>query len=135
MDGGNYCFFGSQQTVFTTGHPQVIITKLNLLSDFNRVNQSVSGNHKQLIENTLSLTLSPNPVQNIISIAIKENGLLAKEENYTIVFKNLTSNRIVMKKLYRSNTPIDISSLEKGLQIVEVINSKGEKAGSKFIKL
>lgn len=135
MDFGNNCSFGSQQTVFYTGHPQVIITKLNLLSDFNRVNQTAVGNHKQSIENIISFKLSPNPSKNIINIDIKENGLLAKEANYKIIFKNFISNRIVTKKLYHSNTPIDISSLEKGLQIIEVINSKGEKAGSKFIKL
>lgn len=135
MDGGNYCSFGSQQTFFTTGHPQVIITKLNLLSDFNRINQTTVLNPEQILENTLNLKLSPNPAENFIKIDIEENGLLANNETYTIVFKNLISNRVVARNHYRSNNPIDISSLEKGLQIVEVINAKGRKAGTKFIKL
>jgi hypothetical protein len=107
---------------------EVILTKLNINTDFNRMLQT--ENKLQNIINP-SFSITPNPSKSEIFI----NSInLNPKSKYSIVIGNtITKNQIVIKN-YSLNTPINIMKLQKGINFVTLIDDLGNKFSSTLIK-
>ncbi len=108
-----------------------------MLNDFslrsNNIAQEVKKNNNTISD--LQLSIFPNPSFENLNLDIKRNNHPENIQSYTVIFKNLITNKTTIKQNYFPNSLIDVSNLELGQYFVEVINTKGEKAGSNFIKL
>jgi hypothetical protein len=129
-----------QVNSFNSSRFMMSLFKLNLNTDFSRSanNQSIlvpENSITKAITNSFSVVISPNPANNNLKVDIKVTDKANTNDTYTLIFKNTITNRSIVKKGYKSANAIDISSFEKGVHYAEIINSKGEKIDSKFIKL
>lgn len=115
---------------------QMNLFKFNLVQDFSRnANPLITQTIKSITTNQLLATISPNPSKNSISIKIIETKKLNTNEKYSLFFKNNFTNTTIVKRDYISGNQIDISTLQRGLNYIEIINSKGEKTVVDFLKL
>jgi len=79
--------------------------------------------------NSLSATVYPNPVDDILNIELTKNG------EYTILLYDITGNAILEKRISGTYTGINISSFKSGIYFLKIINTKDHTFKDlKFIK-
>lgn len=125
---GNQNFTLSNTIIFPYKN-EVILTKLNLNTDFSR---SVPTSQKQ--SNTPpepSFSISPNPSKSEISI---QSGTLNPKQKYTITIGDKVSINQILIKDYSLSTPINITKLQNGINFVTLVDEKGNKLTSTLIK-
>lgn len=129
-----------QVNSFNPNRYMMSVFKLNINTEFSRFTNTQpilapENSSTKAITNSFSVVISPNPASNNIKIDITVTDKAYTNDTYTLIFKNTITNRSIVKKGYKSANAIDISNFEKGVHYVEIINRKGEKIDSKFIKL
>ncbi len=82
----------------------------------------------EVIADKNTISLYPNPTKNTISIYLPENGNYEVQDIYIV---NLLSQTVI--KNVKSNKNIDVSSLQKGIYIVNLKTNNGDWNG-KFVK-
>ena len=105
----------------------VFVTKFDLNTDFNFTSLQEAAK-----PSPFEISLSPNPTTNLIKVNSTTNP---SNVSYSVLITNQFGITKFKKQNYVLNSNLDISTLQKGVYFVELINSKGEKSGKSFIKL
>lgn len=116
---------------------QMNLFKFSLNTDFSRNVFSrsyiVDTISKQKNSQPFEISISPNPSNIFIRIAIKSRGF--KNNRYKITFKDKFSNTQYQKRDYINEDLINVESFPKGLYFIEIEDAAGHFANTKFIKL
>ncbi|MDA3880382.1 MAG: T9SS type A sorting domain-containing protein [Prolixibacteraceae bacterium] len=102
-------------------------SKIIVVSKSNTIKADISNALAETI-----ITVYPNPTNNIITINFGELNI----QNIEIVLTNISGNIVLKKSNFNSNTyNLDISSLPKGVYIVNAINNNANIFTNRIVKL
>ncbi len=112
----------------------LFVTKLSLNNDFSffmapKEDANKTFNNKSSID----VRIAPNPANNILDLTILHKNK-NKIEKYLITVTSNTG-RTVLRTNSTLNTKFDISGWPRGVYYVEVVDTKGERTNTSFIKL
>ncbi len=130
------CQIGTQSLPQLPVYPlvKVFITKLNITNDFTLKNTGNPIVLNSKTQSTLKVVVSPNPASNILGLNILEDVKQATTE-YSIIVTNRVGKKMIGFKNHTPNSKININSWEKGVYYIQIVNSKGEKTSTSFIKI
>lgn len=115
--------------VFSTGNHSTCFSPafLGMIAFFNSYQQIVTSTDD--IDNFNSVTISPIPAQDHITVDAGKNWML----NATIKILDITGREILNQKMYDQSSHIDVSHLNNGLYIIELQSNSNDKVIKKLI--
>jgi hypothetical protein len=88
------------------------------------------GIEQSLKSDVNEIFLNPNPAKDVLSIALNSNN--EKIKNCKIL--DLNGREVIIKEVNNINPQLDISSLSKGIYIIEITTKMGDIVREKFVK-
>jgi hypothetical protein len=119
-------FYLKQDAVTSTPFVEIDEIRIGLTWASVTPKQITTGT-KELLNDKISASVYPNPVNDLLKVDIKSSGISSIE------IYNLTGSRLLTRKIEQGTNNIDISSLPKGMYAV-VLKGSGVVVSRKFIK-
>ena len=82
------------------------------------------------LNNSISISLYPNPAKEKLEINVMENSL----QNVEAILMDMNCREVSRTEIHASKTEIDLSTLSKGVYFVKFVNESGFAKTMKFIK-